>query len=278
MAGLKSGLIALVRDVSPQVMWTHCMLHRESLVAKDMSAELADVMDSVVKVVNLVKKSALQTRLFSNLCAAEGEEHTALLYHSEVRWLSRGTLLSRVLELRKSIREFLLLQKRTELAALFSDNVWVTKLAYLADVFAELNKLNSSMQGPNTHAIHLYDKMEGFLKKIKRWRERIGEEIFSMFPSVDELGDSAVLSPPITRAILAHLEALKGQFGHYFSEADSWRRDKTWILFPFTDNAADGTRLTVTEEDQLIELSTDRDSVLYQLPACKHNFDEIPSL
>lgn len=34
MAGLKSGLIALVKDLAPQVMWTHCMLHRESLVAK----------------------------------------------------------------------------------------------------------------------------------------------------------------------------------------------------------------------------------------------------
>lgn len=78
-----------------------------------------------------------------------------------------------------------------------------------------------------------------------------------MFPSVDELGDSAVLSPPVTRAILAHLEALEGQIRNYFSEADSWRRDKTWIQFPFRDNAADGTRLTVTEEDQLIELSTD---------------------
>lgn len=109
-----------------------------------MRAELSDVMDSVVKVVNIVKKSALQTRLFSHLCAAE-EEHTGLLYHSEVRWLSRGTVLAHMLELHTSIREFLLLQKHTELAALFSDNVWITKLAYLADIFAELNKLNSSM-------------------------------------------------------------------------------------------------------------------------------------
>lgn len=257
MAGLKSGLISLVRDVSPQVIWTHCMLHRESLVAKDMSAELAEVVGAVVKVVNLVKKSALQTRLFSNLCAAEGEEHTALLYHSEVRWLSRGTVLSRVFELRKSIREFLLMQKHTDLAALFNDNVWLTKLAYLVDIFAELNKLNSSLQGRNTVAIHLYDKMEGFVKKMKRWRERIGQETFSMFPSVDELGESAVLSPSVTHAIVAHLEALEGQFRRYFSEADSWRRDKTWIQSPFTVDAANDAQLTVTEEDQLIELSTD---------------------
>ena len=221
-----------------------------------MSAELSDVMDSVVKVVNIVK-SALQTRLFSNLCAAEGEEHTGLLYHSEVRWLSSGTVLAHVLELRTSIREFLLLQKRTELAVLFSDNVRITKLAYLTNIFAELNKLNSSMQGRNTYAFQLYDRIEGFVKKIRKWKERVGEGIFSMAPSVDELGDSAVLSPPVTHAILAHMEALHGQFRNYFSEADSWRRDKTWIQFPFRDDAADGARLRVTEEDQLIELSTD---------------------
>ena len=55
MAGLKSGLIVLVRHAAREVIWTHCMLHRESLVAKDMSTELSDVMDLVMKVVNKVK-------------------------------------------------------------------------------------------------------------------------------------------------------------------------------------------------------------------------------
>ena len=60
------------------------MLHRESLATKEMSTDLADVMDTVVKPVNCIKKSALQTRLFASLCAATGEEHNTLLYHSEV--------------------------------------------------------------------------------------------------------------------------------------------------------------------------------------------------
>ena len=109
------------------------------------------------------------------------------------------------------------------------------------------------MQGCNTHAFQLYDRMEGFVKKIRKWKERVREER----PPMDELGDSAVLSPSLTHAILAHLEVLHGQFRNYFSEADSWRRDKTWIQFPFRDNAADGACLTMIEEDQLIELSTD---------------------
>lgn len=256
MAGLKSGLIALVKQVAPNVLWTHCMLHRESLAAKQLSGEFSDVMDSVVKAVNFIKRSALQTRLFASLCAAAGEEHTTLLYHSEVRWLSRGSVLSRVFELRASIHEFLL-KHCTELAAKFSDNTWLTKLAYLADVFSELNRLNTSMQGRNAHAIQLYDKIDALLKKMKRWRERVKEGIFSMFPSVDDLGDSAVLSPQVTDLIVAHLEALEGQFGKYFSEAESWRKDKTWIQFPFKNNASDGSNLTVTEQDQLIDLSTD---------------------
>ena len=33
---------------------------------------------------------------------------------------------------------------------------------------------------------------------------------------------------------------------NYFSEADSWCRDKTWIQLPFRYNAADDARLTVT--------------------------------
>ena len=53
------------------------------------------------------------------------------------------------------------------------------------------------MQGH--HAIQLYDRMEGFLKK----NPEDGGGIFSMFPPVDELGDTAVLSPTVTRAILA---------------------------------------------------------------------------
>lgn len=74
-------------------------------------------MDTVVKVVNYIKKSALQTRLFASLCEASGEEHSALLYHSEVRWLSRGSVLARVFKLRKAIHKFLVGQNHTELAA-----------------------------------------------------------------------------------------------------------------------------------------------------------------
>ena len=94
---------------------------------------------------------------------------------------------------------------------------WVSPRVFsvpiFSDLYCELNRLNSSMQGRNTHVIQLYDRIEGFLKKIKRWRDWVREGTFSMFPSVEELCESAVLSPHLTHTIVAHLEALDDEFG-----------------------------------------------------------------
>lgn len=80
-------------------------------------------------------------------------------------------------------------------SAELADNIWLTKLVYLSNLYSELNRLNSSMQGRNTHAIQLCDRIEGFLEKIKTWRDQTVEGTFSMFPSVEEMSESVVLSP-----------------------------------------------------------------------------------
>ena len=42
-----------------------------------------------------------------------------LLYHTEVRWLSKGNVLKRILDLKDEITEFLKLQKKTQWLDLF---------------------------------------------------------------------------------------------------------------------------------------------------------------
>ncbi|XP_037801371.1 protein FAM200B-like [Penaeus monodon] len=66
-----------------------------------------------VKVINTIKGSALNSRLFELLCLEMGADHSHLLYHTEVRWLSRGRILTRVYELRMEIHIFLLEKKST---------------------------------------------------------------------------------------------------------------------------------------------------------------------
>ena len=59
------------RRVAPGIIWTHCLIHRASLASKDLSVELSDVFDVVVKTVYFIKRNALNTRLFSSLCKDE---------------------------------------------------------------------------------------------------------------------------------------------------------------------------------------------------------------
>ena len=99
----------------------------------------------VIKLVNFVKCSAINTRLFRNLCLDMDATHIVLLYHTEVRWLSKGIVLKRVLDLKEGIKEFLNLQKRANWHDLFEINEWIIKLCYLCDIFERFNALNLSL-------------------------------------------------------------------------------------------------------------------------------------
>ena len=74
---------------------------------KNLSPELHEILNFVVKCVNLIKTRRLNQSLFSSLCADMNADHKALLLHMEVRWLSQGRVLKRVFELREQIAFFL---------------------------------------------------------------------------------------------------------------------------------------------------------------------------
>jgi hypothetical protein len=103
MTGNVKGFIAKVREVNSYIGFHHCLLHRETLVAKTLPPILKEVLDEVVKTVNFIKSKPLNSRLFSVLCQEMGSEHTSLLLHTEVRRLSRGKVLTRVFELRDEV-------------------------------------------------------------------------------------------------------------------------------------------------------------------------------
>lgn len=103
MCGKKSSVVTRVLERSPIASWTHCNLHREVLVSKSLPESLKTVLDKAVKVVNYIKTRPLQTRLFQKLCEEMGSLHKSLLLHTEVRWLSRGKVLTRLVELRNEV-------------------------------------------------------------------------------------------------------------------------------------------------------------------------------
>ena len=107
MAGVQGGLQALVRKKAPRALWTHCIIHREAIVAKNVSPNLNDVITVVIKAVNYIISRSHKARFFQKLCEDMGAEHTTLLYFCNARWLSCGNVLNRVFELRNEIHSFL---------------------------------------------------------------------------------------------------------------------------------------------------------------------------
>lgn len=53
-----------------------------------------------MKIVKYVKKCVLNTPLFTALCEDLGTKHKTLLFHTEMRWLSKGNMLTKLFEQR----------------------------------------------------------------------------------------------------------------------------------------------------------------------------------
>lgn len=73
-----------------------------------------------------------------------------------------------VCELRNEIEVFLR-EHRSSLSSQFIDEVWLCKVANLADIFLKLNELNLSLQGCTINILNVQDRIEFFLVKIEFW-------------------------------------------------------------------------------------------------------------
>jgi len=171
MLGVKSGFQTLVKNKAPNLVTTHCFIHREALASKTLPDGLKCAFEVVVKSVNFIKYSALNTRLFRKLCEDLNSEHKQLLYYTKVRWLSRGNLVARVFELRDEIKIFLETEK-PELAVHFENVKFLSCLAYLVDIFEVLNQLNLKMQGQGKDIIQFVDFARAFVEKLGNWKRK----------------------------------------------------------------------------------------------------------
>ncbi|XP_072399564.1 protein FAM200A-like [Diabrotica undecimpunctata] len=133
---------------------------------------LNDVLQTVVKIVNYIKIRPLKARLFNSLCSAMDSEHTQLLLHTEVGWLSRGRVLQRFYELKEELLVFFTCEQ-AEYANFLSDDTCCTKVAFLADIFGKLYVLNRSMQVKQENILISTDKISSFQQKLLLWIKKV---------------------------------------------------------------------------------------------------------
>jgi hypothetical protein len=103
-----------------------------------------------MEIMNFVKAHPLSSRSFAVLGDGTQADHDLLLLHSEVRWLSRGKVLKRLVELKEDVRR-VLQDSGSPLHQHFLDKKRLALLSYLSDIFDNLNGLKSSLQGPNAN-------------------------------------------------------------------------------------------------------------------------------
>ncbi|XP_054992094.1 protein FAM200A [Sorex araneus] len=266
MTGKHSRVIEKLLEATRNcALWNHCFIHREALVSKEIPPSLMEVLRNAVKIVNFIKGSPLNSRLLEIFCSEIGVNHTHLLFHTEVRWLSQGKILSRVYELRNEIYIFLM-EKQSHLATVFEDDIWITKLAYLCDVFGILEELSLKLQGRNSNIFQYLEHILGFQKTLLLWQARLQgpHPSYYMFPTLLQHVEENVIHEAclqeIKSEVLRHLASLSQTFGHYFPEEKfAPLKENIWMKDPFAFQAPESIielNLVPGEENELLQLSS----------------------
>jgi len=109
-------------------------------------------MNIVQKIVNLICARPLQHGLLTHLSDKIDAHYGDLIFHTGVRWLSRGKILFTFQELLPAIMEFL--QDRGDLPPQLKDSQSLLDLAFLTDLTVKLNDLNTELQGKKKKKDH----------------------------------------------------------------------------------------------------------------------------
>ncbi|PNF32220.1 hypothetical protein B7P43_G18235 [Cryptotermes secundus] len=110
---LLSKLVAITTDGAPSITGRNNGFL--ALCAKDESfptlcakvLKFDHVMNVVTRVVNYIRSSSTCHRLFKNLLSVSDTEHGDIIFHADIRWLSRGKTLERFCCLLDEVRAFL---------------------------------------------------------------------------------------------------------------------------------------------------------------------------
>ena len=137
----------------------------KKLANEEKNCQLADVICDVTKIVTTILKKSKSNRACHELVKEMGDD-VRLVYHSEVRWLSRGRVIDRVWKLREKLAVWF--NGREDHSTHMIQNLfWLARLAYLVDIFGALNVLNIILQGSEIDIFEATSKITSFKQKLE---------------------------------------------------------------------------------------------------------------
>ena len=122
--------------------------------------------------VNSIKTRPSKSRIFELLSKDMNSHYVRLLLHTEVRWLSKRNVLSRVIGLQKKLLIFFENEKLDRFCKYHKNELWMSKIEYLSEIFRHFNSLNSNMRGKIEDILTATDKLVAFNKKKQYGRNK----------------------------------------------------------------------------------------------------------
>lgn len=209
MTGKIKGLCARLSALAPKMQSLHCLIH-QSVLCSQLSGELKNTMETVTSMINFIRASS---RLFRQLLADVSAEHTDLLLHNNIRWLSQANSLKRVCDLRDDIITFLSECKNKRAESFLSkmrDNKFVAQMSFLCDIFQHLNNLNLGLQGRGKTVVEVVEKITAFQTKLDVFKADLENRLVH-FPTLNDFIKSAQRAE-VSEVMLDFLDNLRHNF------------------------------------------------------------------
>lgn len=265
MVGRRLGLIGhLMADNDfPDFHAYHCIIHQQSLCSKMKDVELDSVMKAVVKIVNFVRANPLHHRQFKALLSEYESNYDDVILHADVRWLSRGKVLSRVNDVVNELKVFLREKRKDDLLCHLECPIFLARFAFLTDITHHLNTLNLQMQGRQQTLPTLMNAVDVFVAKLDLFITQLSQSDFMHFPHVKKTAEQ---NPAVVQNEQFHsyLQNLKSEFSNRFQDI----RPLT-PLFQFVDNPFD-CDVSVTASKMKL-LGGDEGTVQLEIITLQHN-------
>ena len=213
MLGEDNGFVAHLSKKAPWVIINHCILHLQALAGKQ-SLKLDNVMQEVVAVISAIMSEKLPHRRFQKLLTELEANYPDMIYFTQVRWLSKGKVLSRFLCLIEEIRVFLIEEGKADKYSYVFESFWICKVQFLADVVRDFNVINMRMQSADSTVPKLVLAIKDLITLID---DRVKEMKKNKFASWKHLKNSTLTDivsnkKEFLMCLMGVQEALKHRF------------------------------------------------------------------
>lgn len=263
MLGRNVGFVQLLKNHlgNDNLLSFHCIIHQESLAAT-FGESFSCVMKTVVKIVNFIRSNELNHRTFQEFLKELISQYGDVLYHTEVRWLSKGKVLERFFSIRHEITLFLS-TKNKEFPEVHNFNWWL-KVAFLTDTMGIMNETLTKLQGDyNNIVTKMMSIVFSLEQKLNMYIEELSNGDYSSFPSVKTLFDENPDESQEFSDLLKLLAGLKDEMSVRFSDFRKYQEPFRLVENPWAITTANVAHLSIfgyearNLKNELIDLQND---------------------